>query len=90
MILPLLLVSVTLPVVVAFTGPAPVMLPAIDRPPVMAMSPPVVVALAITRPFSSVTVSVAFASLTFAASVLIFVPTAIEFCAEIVSTLPTT
>ena len=89
MILPLLLVSVTLPVD-AFTGPAPVMSPTTVRPPVMLMSPPAVVAPSIFRPLASTTVSVAAVFDTVALIVLMLVLTATEFCAEIVSTLPTT
>ena len=84
-----MLVSVTLPVT-AFTAPVPVISPAIDRPPVMLISPPVVVALAITRPFLSTTVSVAVVLLTLAASVVMLVLILTEFSAEIVRTLPLT
>ena len=89
MILPLLLVSVTLPVI-AFTTPVPVMLPTTVRPPVMLMLPPAVVAPVMFRPLASTTVSVAEVSDTVAWIVLMLVLTATEFCAEIVSTLPPT
>ena len=87
--MPLVLVSVTLPVE-AFTTPVPVMLPTTVRPPVMLMSPPVVVAFAMLRPLASTIVSVAEVSDTVALIVLMLVLTATEFCAEIVSTLPIT
>ena len=87
--LPLALVSVTLPVT-AFTAPLPVMSPAIDWPPVMLISPPAVVTPFMERPFASTTVRLAVASSRVALIVLMLVLTATEFRALILRTLPTT